>query len=106
MSPFIALLMPVVSRLRVGEFHSLESSETRDVASQGIDVDREALDAGAIADKSAARTAVRQRPPLVSRRVVVDIREETESSSVRARLARRVQTASWNNNAVDEGGLG
>ena len=91
--------------LGIGELDRLLHPKLRDLARLRIHLQREALHPRCVVQHAAAGSAVRQRPPFLADRVVVEIREEAESTGVRPRLPRGVERVAGDHEAIDERGV-
>jgi len=67
-----------------------------------MNVDLETRQTGVIGDQTAPRSAIGERPPLIQRRVVVDIREEAKPAAIRARLIGGIERVAGDHETIDE----
>jgi hypothetical protein len=97
---------PVERTAALAEDECPEDLEVRDGAARRIDIDLELVDPRFVGQGSAAGTAVRQRPPFVAPCVVVEVREEAETTVIDERAAGRIEPGAFDDQRAGECGLG
>lgn len=83
----------------------VEDSGQQLIASRHRDevrVDLETRQPGVIRDQTASRSTIGKRPPLIQRRVVVNVRGEAEATAIGAGLVGGVERVAGNPETVDE----
>jgi len=88
------------------EDHGLQDLEAGDAARGRVDVQLEALHARGVLERSAARAAVGQRPPVLALGVIEDVRKVPQPAVVCAGSAAHVERGTVERQPIDEFGRG